>query len=698
MNTDERYLHLLSNTYPTVADAASEIINLEAILNLPKGTEHFLADLHGEHEAFIHVLKNASGNIKRKVNELFGNTLRESEKKELCTLIYYPEQKLELIKAQETDLDDWYRITIHQLVRLCRDVSSKYTRSKVRKSLPDEFSYIIEELLHERPDDQDKAAYVAVIVDTIISTGRADDFIVAIANVIQRLVIDQLHILGDIYDRGPGAHIIMDTLRQYHSWDIQWGNHDILWMGAAAGNDACICNVLRLSLRYANLATLEEGYGINLVPLATFALETYGDDPCDEFIPKELKTQNKMDEKTLRLTAKMHKAISVIQFKEEAAIFHRHPEWNMEDRCLLEHLDLQRGVCTIDGQEYALKDCNFPTLLASPSPSQGGGVASPSPSKGGGVYIDKANQTSPPSGGLGGASPSGGLGGALTPEESALMQKLHHSFRVSEKLRKHISTILSHGCMYHICNQNLLFHASVPLNDDGTLKQVSIMGRSYSGRQLMDYIGQLIRSAFQTDTPADLKAYAKDYFLYLWCGKDSPLFDKSKMATFERYFLADRATYHEEKGSYFRLRDDAQVCDRILDAFGVKGTGRHIINGHVPVHAGSGENPIKAGGRLMVIDGGFSEAYHKETGIAGYTLVYHSRGFQLVQHEPFTSAQDAIQRGTDIVSTTQIVEMSTHRMLVADTDKGDELRAQISDLKDLLYAYRHGIIKERAAR
>ncbi len=678
MNTDERYLHLLSNTYPTVADAASEIINLEAILNLPKGTEHFLADLHGEHEAFIHVLKNASGNIKRKVNELFGNTLRESEKKELCTLIYYPEQKLELIKAQETDLDDWYRITIHQLVRLCRDVSSKYTRSKVRKSLPDEFSYIIEELLHERPDDQDKAAYVAVIVDTIISTGRADDFIVAIANVIQRLVIDQLHILGDIYDRGPGAHIIMDTLRQYHSWDIQWGNHDILWMGAAAGNDACICNVLRLSLRYANLATLEEGYGINLVPLATFALETYGDDPCDEFMPRELKTQNKMDEKTLRLTAKMHKAISVIQFKEEAAIFHRHPEWNMEDRCLLEHVDLQRGVCTIDGQEYALKDCNFPTLIASPSPSQGGDV-----------YIDNGNLTSPP---------SGGLGGALTPEESALMQKLHHSFRVSEKLRKHISTILSHGCMYHICNQNLLFHASVPLNDDGTLKQVSIMGRSYSGRQLMDYIGQLIRSAFQTDTPADLKAYAKDYFLYLWCGKDSPLFDKSKMATFERYFLADRATYHEEKGSYFRLRDDAQVCDCILDAFGVKGTGRHIINGHVPVHAGSGENPIKAGGRLMVIDGGFSEAYHKETGIAGYTLVYHSRGFQLVQHEPFTSAQDAIQRGTDIVSTTQIVEMSTHRMLVADTDKGDELRAQISDLKDLLYAYRHGIIKERAAR
>jgi len=652
MNTDLRYLHLLSNTYPTVADAASEIINLEAILNLPKSTEHFLADLHGEHEAFIHVLKNASGNIKRKVGEIFGNTIRETEKKELCTLIYYPEQKLELIKAAEEDLDDWYRITIHQLVRVCRDVSSKYTRSKVRKNLPEEFSYIIEELLHERTDDQDKAAYVAVIVDTVISTGRADDFIVAICNVIQRLAIDQLHILGDIYDRGPGAHIILDTLRQYHSWDIQWGNHDILWMGAAAGNDACICNVLRLSLRYANLATLEEGYGINMVPLATFALEVYGDDPCDEFIPKLLKDDGRLDEKTRQLIAKMHKAIAVIQFKTEAAIFKRRPEWQMEDRNLLEHIDFDKQTCTIDGTEYAMKSCHFPTISAD-------------------------NPT------------------ALTPEEDDLMKKLHHSIRVSEKLRKHIRTILSHGCMYTICNQNLLFHASIPLNDDGTLKNVEILGKTYAGKELMSYIGQLVRAAFQSDTPADLKAYAKDYFLYLWCGKDSPLFDKSKMATFERYFLVDKSTYQEEKGNYFKLRNSEDVCDRILDAFGITGANRHIINGHVPVHASKGENPIKAGGRLMVIDGGFSEAYHSETGIAGYTLVYHSRGFVLVQHEPFTSAQDAILRGTDIKSSTQIVEMSAHRMLVADTDKGIELRSQISELKDLLYAYRHGIIKEK---
>lgn len=652
MNTNERYLHLLSHTFPNIASAAIEVINLEAILNLPKGTEHFLADIHGEHEAFIHVLKNASGNIKRKVNEIFGNTIRESEKKELCTLIYYPEQKLQIVKDAEKDLNDWYRITIHHLVRVCREVSSKYTRSKVRKSLPPDFNYIIEELLHERPEDQDKAAYVAQVVDTIISTGRADAFIIAICNVIHRLAIDQLHILGDIYDRGPGAHIIMDTLMNYHNWDIQWGNHDILWMGAAAGNNACICNVLRLSLRYANLATLEEGYGINLLPLATFALEKYGDDPCTEFIPMILANTESFDEKTRMLMARMHKAISVIQFKEEARIFHRRPEWQMEDRCLLDNIDFTDQTCTIAGVKHPMKSCFFPTVDPN-HPSE------------------------------------------LTAEETELMQKLHHSFRVSEKLRKHINSILSHGCMYNICNQNLLYHASVPLNEDGTLKEVEILGKQYAGLQLMKYIGQLVRSAFENDTPTEKRAFAIDYFLYLWCGKDSPLFDKSKMATFERYFLDDKNTHHEEKGYYFKLRDSEEICNRILDAFEVDGDNRHIINGHVPVHVGSGENPIKAGGRLMVIDGGFSEAYHKETGIAGYTLVYHSRGFQLVQHEPFTSTRDAIQRGTDIKSTTQIVEMATHRMLVRDTDIGRELRNQITELKDLLYAYRHGIIKEK---
>ena len=649
---DLRYLTLLAQSFPTVAEASTEIINLQAILNLPKGTEHFLADLHGEYEAFQHVLKNASGNIKRKVNEIFGTTLREAEKRELCTLIYYPEQKLELVKESETDINDWYHITIHQLVSVCRDVSSKYTRSKVRKSLPTDFKYIIQELLHERVDDSNKAAYVNGIIETIISTGRADDFIVAICNVIQRLAIDQLHILGDIYDRGPGAHVIMDTMERYHSWDIQWGNHDMLWMGAAAGNVACICNVIRLSLRYANLTTLEDGYGINLVPLATFAMETYGDTACKEFVPKSSGESMKLDEKAMRLTALMHKAIAVIQFKVEAQLFEKHPHWQMTDRAVLRHIDYTKGVITLDGKEYQLTSNEFPT-------------------------IDPNNPLE------------------LTPEEKMLAKRLRHSFKVSEKLQRHVRLLLQHGCMYAIYNNNLLFHASVPLNDDATLKEVEVFpGQTLSGRKLMHNIGMLVRTAYQKDAEPEEREYAIDYFLYLWCGPDSPLFDKSKMATFERYFIAEKETHKERKGNYFMLRDNEAVVDSILDAFDVKGENRHIINGHVPVHVANGENPIKANGKLMVIDGGFSEAYHKETGIAGYTLVYHSRGFQLVQHEPFASAMDAIRTGRDIKSTTQIIEMSSHRMLVADTDKGVELNKQVADLEELLYAYRHGIIKE----
>ena len=425
---DMRYLQLLSQSFPTIAEASTEIINLQAILNLPKGTEHFLADIHGEYEAFLHVLKNASGNIKRKVNELFGNTLREQEKRELCSLIYYPEQKLELVKQNEPDINDWYHITLHQLVAVCRDVSSKYTRSKVRKSLPCDFSYIIQELLHEHTEDHDKTAYVNVIVDTIISTGRADDFIIAIANVIQRLAIDQLHILGDIYDRGPGAHIILDKMRRYHSWDIQWGNHDVLWMGAAAGNDACICNVIRLSLRYANLSTLEEGYGINLVPLATFAMETYKDDDCKEFLPKLSGGAAAMDEKTQRLTSQMHKAIAVIQFKLESQLFKKHPEWKMKDRCLFDHIDYSKGKVEIYGKEYDMTSCHFPTI-------------------------------------------------------------------------DHIKVMLQHGCMYAIFNNNLLFHASCPLNEDGSLKEVEIYpGKKFSGRALMHHTGMQIRTAFQSDS------------------------------------------------------------------------------------------------------------------------------------------------------------------------------------------------------
>lgn len=644
-------LELLSQNFSTVSSASTEIINLEAILNLPKGTEHFVADLHGESEAFRHILKNASGNIKRKVKEIFGTSLREQEIRELCTLIYYPEQKLEYIKASETNLDDFYNITLHQLVRVLQTVSVKYTRSKVRKTLPKEYAYIIEELLHESPSDDDKTAYFNRIIETIISTGQADSFIVAMSNVIQRLSIDQLHILGDIFDRGPGAHLIMDTLCNYGNFDIQWGNHDALWMGAAAGNNCCIANVLRLSLRYGNMATLEDGYGINLLPLATFAMETYGDDPCKNFGPHLDAGDNTHNEKTQRLIAQMHKAISIIQFKLEAQLADRRPEWGMQDRKLFEHIDFDRKLFVLDGKEYEMKDCNFPT-------------------------VDPAKPY------------------ALTREESELVEKLNHSFAVSDKLKKHIGCLFQHGCMYGVYNSNLLFHASMPLNADGSLKEVDLGGTKYKGRELMHRVGMLMRAAFNDDTPAEEREFARDYYWYLWCGPDSPLFDKSRMATFERYFIVDPETHKEEKGYYYKLRNREEVCDMILDEFGVTGEHRHIINGHVPVRINQGETPIRANGKLMVIDGGFAKAYHNQTGIAGYTLVFHSRGLQLVQHEPFTSAEEAIKNCTDIVSTTQLVELSQHRMRVRDTDKGRELLSQIRELTELLYAYRHGIIKE----
>lgn len=652
IHRDKKYLELLAHSFPSIAAASTEIINLQAILNLPKGTEHFLADIHGEHQAFLHVLKNASGNIKRKVNEVYGSVMTLQEKRDFCSLIYYPEEKLELIKPQDKDLSAWYHDIIEKLVVICREVSGKYTRSKVRKALPEEFSYIIQELLHESTAGSKKADYVQVIIDSIISTDRADEFIIAISNVIQRLIIDQLHILGDIYDRGPGAHIILDKLSEYHSWDIQWGNHDILWMGACAGNLACICNVLRLSLRYANLTTLEDGYGISIMPLATFALDIYKDDPCEEFIPHVM-GDKKLDEKMIRLTAQMHKAISILQFKVEGEIIKRHKNWNMDDRLLLNNIDYDKGTITIGETEYPLRSNNFPTI----------------------------NPQNPY---------------ALTDEEQQLIDKLAHSFKVSEKLHKHIKLLLRHGSMYNIVNDNLLYHAAIPLEEDGTPRMVEIKeGCCFSARHLLDEIDKIIRTAFQPDSDEEEKLFAKDYFLYLWCGPDSPLFSKSKMATFERYFIEDKATHKEEKGNYFKLRDNEEVVDKLLDVFNVKGEHRHIINGHVPVHVVAGENPIKAGGKLMVIDGGFSIPYHKETGIAGYTLVYHSRGFQLVQHEPFTSTEEAIRNGTDIKSSTQIVELSEHRMLVADTDRGRELKHQVHDLKKLLYAYRNGWIKEK---
>lgn len=657
IKADLRYLQLLAQSYPTIADASSEIINLEAILNLPKPTEHFISDPHGESEAFNHVLRNASGYIKGKVEEIFGNTLRKKEKKELCTLIYYPEQKLQLIKATEQDLDEFYSTTLNQLIKVCREVSAKYTRSKIRKELPCEFGYVIEELLHEAPSVSDKKyQYYNVLIDTIVETQRADNFIVAICNLIQRLAIDRLHLLGDIWDRGAGAHLIMDTLCNYDHFDIVWGNHDIDWFGAAAGNRACICNVLRLSLRYNNMTTLEDGYGINLLPLATFAMDTYADDPCTLFGVIDLDKngdgeKNAVEEKQRRLIAQMHKAISIIQFKEEARIINRRPEFEMDNRKLLEGINLEKGTCTIEGVEYEMSDTCLPTLIP-----------------------DDPNR--------------------LTDEEEMLMQKIEHSFRTSEKLRRHVDCLLAHGCMYNITNSNLMFHASVPLNEDGSLKEVIIRGKAYKGLELMKKTGHLVREAFSHDVPEEKRQFAIDYIWYLWCGKDSPLFDKDKMTTFERYFIKDKSTHTEAKGYYYLYNNDEKVIDTILDAFGVQGKHRHIINGHVPVRAIKGETPVKANGKLLVIDGGFSKAYQPKTGIAGYTLTFHSRGLELVAHQPFKSSKQAIENGEDIKGVTQIVELSSERMLVKDTDKGKIQAEKANDLKKLLFAYRNGFIKE----
>ncbi len=627
-------------------------------MNLPKGTEHFLADLHGEYEAFQHVLRNASGTIKRKVGEIFNETLGLREQKELCTLIYYPDRKLQLIKNDIDDIDelnDWYFITINRLVKVCRNVSSKYTRSKVHKALPDDFSYIIQELMHESSTEPNKQAYVDVIVKTIISTERADDFVVALCNLIQQLTIDRLHILGDVYDRGPHPDKIMDILCSYHDFDFQWGNHDILWMGAAAGNDCCIANVVRIALRYGNQSVLEDGYGINLLPLATFALDTYGDDPCERFLPKEFVSPDADQRRAAELVARMHKAIAVIQFKLEGQAIMRRPDFDMDDRLLLHRIDRDHGTITIDGNTYALMDNSFPTV-----------------------------------------EPEAAY--ALTAEEEALVAKLHRSFVGSEKLKKHMKCLFRNGCIYSVVNGNLLFHASMPLNEDGTLKDVMIQGESYHGKALLDKVGELVREAYFGADTHEQQAFALDFVWYLWCGKDSPAFDKAKMATFERYFIDDKEAQTEHKGNYYTLRDNEEVVDMILDEFGVKGQYRHIINGHVPVRTTRGENPIKAGGKLMVIDGGFSKAYQPTTGIAGYTLVYHSRGFQLVQHEPFTSIDEAVEQGQDIRSTVQLVEMTNHRMMVRDTDKGEELRHQVADLQELLHAFRSGAIKERAYR
>lgn len=646
---DLDYLSLLSKQYPTIDSATTEIINLQAILDLPKGTEHFISDIHGEYESFRHVLKNASGVIRNKINEIYGNSLRESEKKGLATLIYYPNEKLDMLDINDREINDWYRVCLFRLIEVCKRVSSKYTRSKVRKAFPKEFAYILDELLNENEDRINKYDYYNKIIQTIIELDRARSFIVAICNLIQRFAVDRLHIIGDIYDRGPGADIIMDMLKEYHSLDIQWGNHDMIWMGACAGNEALMANVVRITSRYNHLELLEDRYGVNLLPLATFALDTYGSEELAKFMPKGVEVTEK-NLKELEMSAKIHKAIFIIQMKLEAEIIYRHPEYGMNDRMLLDMIDYEKGTILIDDVEYALNSNEFPT-------------------------IDPENPF------------------ILTEAEKEIVARLKRSFINSMRLNDHVKLLFSKGSMYKVFNGNLLIHGCVPMNEDGSFMPILIDGEEYKGRAALDELDRLARQGYFNNDPI-LKEQGLDAMWYLWCGPASPLFGKKKMATFERYFIDDRVTHTEVKNPYYADREKVEWIDKILEDFGLDKDTSHLVNGHVPVKVVKGESPIKAEGKLLVIDGGFAKAYQKETGIAGYTLIYNSHGLNLVSHEPFESTQKAIMEEKDIVSTVMVLESVSSRRRVADTDTGRELKSQVDDLLQLVTAYRKGYIKE----
>ncbi len=643
-----KYLKSLADKYPTIATASTEIINLQSILNLPKGTEHFMTDIHGEYEQFLHVLKNGSGAVKRKIEEAFGKTLTNKDKKSLATLIYYPEQKLELIIQKEENMEDWYKITLYRLIQMNRQVSSKYTRSKVRKALPKDFAYIIEELITEKAEIQDKEDYYDEIINTIIRIGRAKEFIIALCNLIQRLVVDNLHIVGDIFDRGPGPHIIMDTLMKYHSVDIQWGNHDVLWMGAASGHLACIANVIRLSAKYGNLDMIEEGYGINLIPLATFAMNVYASDNCDCFsIDYNDSCYNVKD---LEIDKRMHKAITMIQFKLEGQLIKSRPDFHMNQRLLLDKIDYEKGVVVMDGKEYQLKDYSFPTV----------------------------NKEDPYE---------------LTTEEETLMERLKSAFLNCEKLQKHVRFLFSKGSLYRVYNSNLLYHGCVPFNEDGSFREVNIFEQVYSGKSLYDVLEIYARKGYYSIEEEE-KQKGQDIMWYIWSNENSPVYGKAKMATFERYLLTDKEVQNEKKNMYYKLIEDESIVNKILEEFGLPTEHSHIINGHMPVELKNGETPIKCGGKLLIIDGGFSKAYYCKTGIAGYTLSYNSYGLRLVSHEPFESTEDAVVNERDIHSDTTIVERVMKRLVVGDTDNGRAIKIRIQELEELLKAYRTGSIIE----
>lgn len=646
----DKYLNQLSKTYKNIQEVSEEIINLQAILNLPKGTELFLSDIHGEYEAFIHLLNNGSGIIKSKIEYIYEKTLTEEDRKDLATLIYYPEEKLNLIKKDKKNINEWYKITLYRLIEVTKSVSSKYTRSKVRKAMPKGFDYIIDELLHLQGEDTNKEEYYNQIIESIIDLNRADSFIIAISNLIKRMAIDHLHIVGDIYDRGPGAPIIMDKLMDFHSLDIQWGNHDILWMGAASGNEACIANVVRICSRYDNLSTLEEGYGINIRPLSIFATETYKNDKCQAFMPrnKEVSKYSNTDKIVL---SKIQKAMSVIQFKIEGRLIKKHPEYKMKDRLLLDKMDLEKGIIKINGSEYKLNDCNFPT-------------------------IDMKNPYK------------------LTKEEAEIIERLKLSFMHSEKLNKHVNFLYAKGHMYENFNSNILFHGCIPMKENGEFDKVEIMGKALKGKELLDHIENIAHKAYFGEDGKE-KEDAVDLMWYFWEGPKSPLFGKDKAATFERYFLDDKELHKEHKNPYYTLINDEKICNKILENFGANVEDGHIINGHMPVKVKDGEKPVKANGKMIVIDGGFAKAYQSTTGIAGYTLTYNSHGLVLAMNEPFESKSKAIEDGLDIISQTILKENIATRKRVADTDIGKKLKEEIKDLKDLLVAYREGVLKEK---
>lgn len=646
------YLKLLAKQYPTVQAASTEIINLQAILNLPKGTEHFISDIHGEYEAFLHILNSCSGVVKEKLDELYGTTLPRHDRDELATLIYYPEEKLELIMEDTPDLGEWYHITLYRLVDVCRWVASKYTRSKVRKALPKDFSYIIDELLHTRYEDPDKRDYYENIIDSIIETGQAPGFIEAISSVIKRLAVDRLHIVGDIFDRGPRADIVMDSLLDYHTVDIQWGNHDVLWMGAASGSRTLVATVLSNSIHYNNLDVIETGYGISLRPLSIFANEVYRD--CDTHCFKVKLTgpdAEQYSEKDKLLSARMHKAITVILFKLEGQKIIRHPEYGMEDRLLLDKIDYKNKTITIDTVTYPLEDCDFPT-------------------------IDPADPYK------------------LTPEETQVIAQLTDSFSRSEKLQSHIRFLYSKGGLYKIFNGNLLFHGCIPMAEDGALLSFAIGGKERSGRAFLDYAEKTARKAYYDKPGSPERQQGMDFLWWLWAGRNSPIFGRDRMTTFERRLIKEEDAWTESKNAYYTLYQDPAVCDMLLEEFGLKGSHCHIINGHIPVKTKKGESPIKGGGKLIVIDGGFCRAYQSTSGIAGYTLVYNSRNIRIISHHPFAGREDAIQNNHDIANDTLVFERMEERIKIAETDIGKTLQDQVDDLRLLLEAYRTGAVTE----